>query len=367
MKNTFLLATIALCCALAPTQANGQINPVCDTVVFNTGLVIPARLKSVGRIDVIYYKCDQLEGNPFVVKWSMVKAIHYANGAKRNQQGEILAPALRDSAWIVETTDGNEYIGIIREQSPDRIVLETKSVGKITLLRSNIRRMAPLRPEQIKNGQVWYDSPHATRYLFGPNGYGLQKGEAYYQNVWVFFNQISYGVTQNFTLGVGLVPFFLFGGPTPVWVTPKFSIPIQKNKVNLGVGALLATVLGDGDSGGGANFGVAYGQLTIGSRDQNVNFGLGYGYAGDSWANSPTLSFSTMLRGSKKFAFVSENYLFDTGDNNIGLLSAGCRFLGRRIAIDAALVAPVGGGLDGFYAIPWLGLNVPITNQPTNK
>lgn len=360
MKNHFRVAVIALCCALVPARATGQTNPVCDTLFFRSGLVIPARLKSVGRTAITYYNCDQGEGSPFVVQWPMVREIHYANGSKRNQWGNILPQPPHEGNWNVETTDDNNYIGVIREQDSEKIVLETPNLGKITLLRSAIHRMTPIRPEQIKNGEVWYDSPHATRYLFGPNGYGLRQGEGYYQNVWVLFNQISYGVTENFTLGVGLVPLFLFSGPSPVWLTPKFSFPIQKDKVNLGVGALFATVLGDRDYGGGGSFGVAYGQLTIGSRDQNVNFGLGYGYAGDSWANSPTLSFSTMLRGSKKFAFVSENYLFDTGDNNVGLLSAGCRFLGRRIAIDGALVAPVGVGFDTFIAIPWLGLNVPI-------
>lgn len=359
MKNQFLFAVIAACALFFSDKVIGQIPTSCDTLFLKAGPVVPAKVKLVTTTEVQYYRCDQTEGSPLVVNWPDLKEIHYADGSRRTQKGEILPSAFRDSSWVVETTDDNTYVGIIRSQNSNSIVLETKNLGTITLLRVNIRKMEALRPDQIKNGEIWFDSPHATRYLFGPNGYSLKRGEAYYQNVWIWFNQVSVGVTDKFTLGFGIVPLFFFHTATPVWITPKFSVPIRKDKINLGVGALLATVLGGNDNGGGNSFGVAYGQLTLGSRDRNVNFGLGYGYAGDSWANSPTLSFSAMHRASKKFSFITENYLFDTGDDNIGLLSIGGRFLGRRIAIDGALVVPVEPDLE-FIAIPWLGINVPI-------
>ena len=357
MKNQFLFAVIVMCWFLFSNKANSQIVATCDTLFLKAGPVIPAKVKQVTATEVQYYRCDQTEGSPLLVKWADLKEIHYAIGSRRNQKGEIISPALLDSTWVIETIDDNTYVGVIQEQNADKIVLKTNNLGIITLLRSNIRRMEALRPEQLRNGEIWYDSPHATRYLFGPNGYSLKRGEGYYQNVWIWFNQISFGVTDRFTLGVGMVPLFFFSAPTPVWITPKYSIPIKEGKVNLGVGALVATVLGT--EGDGSSFGVAYGQLTLGSRDKNVNFGLGYGYAGNSWANSPTLSFSTMQRVNKKLAFISENYLFDTGDDNIGLISAGFRFLGRRIAIDGALIVPVEPDIE-LIVIPWLGINVPI-------
>jgi hypothetical protein len=359
MKKQFLFVAFTLCCVLLSSKSIGQTTTICDTLFLKEGPIFQAKVRLVTTTEVQYYRCDQTEGSPLLIRWTDLKEIHYANGTQRNQKGEILPAALRDSSWVIETIDDNTYVGIIREQNPEKVVLETRNLGTITLLRSNIRRIQSLRPEQIRNGEIWYDSPHATRYLFGPNGYSLKRGEGYYQNVWIWFNQISFGVTDRFTLGFGMVPLFFFSAPTPVWITPKYSIPIKEGKVNLGVGALLATILSSNDNGGGNSFGVAYGQLTLGSRDRNVNFGLGYGYAGNSWANSPTLSFSTMQRVNKKLAFVSENYLFDTGDDNIGLISAGFRFLGRRIAIDGALVVPVEPDIE-FIAIPWLGINVPI-------
>lgn len=258
----------------------------------------------------------------------------------------------------IQTTDDNEYVGYIVAQTSEYISIKTDNLGVINIPKKMIRRLQEVRKEQMVDGEYWYDNPYATRYFFGPNGYGLRKGEGYYQNAWIFFNQVSYGVTRNFTIGAGLFPGFLFAGSaTPIWLTPKVSIPLQKDKVNMGVGGIFATLPG---SEGGGSFGVMYGQLTIGPRDRNINFGLGYGYAGDSWANTPTVTISGMYRTSKKFAVMTENYIFDTGDENLVLLSVGGRFIGRHVAVDAGLFIPAVS--DGVFAIPWLGLNVPFGN-----
>lgn len=258
---------------------------------------------------------------------------------------------------LVKTRDGNRYMGRILSQDAASMVLRTDKVGVITLPANQVVQVKTIRSQEIVDGQYWPENPHATRYLFGPNGYGLRKGEGYYSNTWIFFNQLSFGFTDNFTVGAGVIPLFLFAGaPTPIWITPKFSFPIKKDQVNVGVGGLFATVLG-GDEGG--SFGIAYGQLTLGSRDRNVNIGLGYGYAGNDWANTPTLSFSGVYRAGKRFALISENYLFDTGNSNTILLSGGGRYLGDRLAIDGAFIIPT--RTEGsLFAIPWLGISVPI-------
>ena len=261
----------------------------------------------------------------------------------------------------ITTTDGNEYVGYIVDQTPEHISLKTETLGTINIPKKIIKTVQTVRKEQIVDGEYWYDNPYGTRYFFGPNGYGLRKGEGYYQNAWIFFNQFSYGITDNFTIGAGIVPLFLFSGTsTPVWITPKISVPLSKDKINLGVGGLFAAVLGE-DQG---SFGVAYGQLTFGPRDRNLNLGLGYGYAGDDWASTPTVSVSGMYRTSKKLALMTENYIFDTGDEDLFyLLSFGMRFIGRRTAIDAGLFFPTADG--DFFAVPWLGLNVALGN-PSN-
>lgn len=272
-----------------------------------------------------------------------------------------------DSARMVQivTVDGNEFIGTILEENPESVQLKTDQFGTITIKRSNIKSIQPIKLSQMVAGQYWFENFQSTRYFFSPNGYGLKKGEAYYQNAWIFFNQFSVGVGKNFSIGGGFVPLFLLGGgPTPVWLTPKFSIPISKGKVNLAAGAMLGTVLGaeddlEGESGGNG-FGQLYGMLTLGNRDRNFNFGLGYGYSGGELASTPTITFSAMVRTGPRGYFITENYIIDAGDDVVTLLSFGGRRLVKRSGIDFGLIIPVAADMESLVAIPWLGLTVPL-------
>ncbi|MEQ1746306.1 MAG: hypothetical protein ABMA02_12835 [Saprospiraceae bacterium] len=269
---------------------------------------------------------------------------------------EVQIPADTTQLSVIQTKDGNEFVGYVTRIEAGNIVIRTEKFGEVRVQRQNVRNIRPVEKTNLVEGEYWPESAQSTHYFFGTNGYGLRKGQGVYQNTWVFFNQVSYGFSDNFSIGVGIVPLFLFSGASsPIWITPKVSIPIKRDQVNLGVGALVATVAGE-NSG---SFGQVYGQLTLGSRDRNINFGLGYGYAGNDWANTPLVSVSGIFRTGKKFALMTENYIFDTGDRNTTMLSFGGRFIGRRISVDAGLFFPT--NTDGnFVAVPWLGLSVPF-------
>jgi len=259
--------------------------------------------------------------------------------------------------WRIETSDGNEFFGKILKRDPNEIVLETENLGVITIQMENVRKMDVITPGQVKAGEVWIENPQATRYFWAPNGYGLKRGEGYYQNVWILFNQVSVGVTDNFTLGLGTVPLFFFAGSaTPVWITPKVSIPLKRDKVNLGAGALVGTVIGEESS----SFGLAYGVTTIGSKDKNLNIGIGYGFAGGEWSETPTITLSGMLRTGKRGYLISENYWLSIGEDNFILLSMGGRVVWNKISLDYGGFIPAGTYVDQLFIIPWLGFVVPF-------
>ncbi|RMG17959.1 MAG: hypothetical protein D6730_23365 [Bacteroidetes bacterium] len=258
--------------------------------------------------------------------------------------------------WRFVTKDGNEYVGKIFHRTQHEVVLKTNQLGMITLQMADVKKAQPIEVEKLVDGEIWIENPQATRYFWAPNGYGLKRGEGYYQNVWVFFNQASVGLSDHFSIGAGVVPLFLFGGgPTPVWLTPKFSLPVVKDKFQVGGGALLGTVLGEGGV-----FGIAYGVTTIGSRDKNLNLGIGYGFTGDEWANAPTITLSGMLRTGRRGYVLTENYFIGTGGESLILLSVGGRTVWPGISLDYGAFIPLEAGLDTFIAIPWLGLVVPF-------
>jgi hypothetical protein len=260
--------------------------------------------------------------------------------------------------WVIRTYDGNEFFGTILEENEVELRLQTENLGVLTIAIKDIRSRKEVRPQAIVEGDLWLENSQAARYFWAPNGYGLRKGEGYYQNVWVLFNQVSYGFTNNFSVGIGMVPLFLIaGGPTPIWVTPKVSFPIKEDVFNVGAGALVGTILGENP----ATFGIAYGVTTFGSRDKNINLGLGYGFADGDWADRPTITLSGMVRTGKRGYLVSENYLITTGQETIGLLSLGGRVVWTGISVDFAAVLPVA-DIGEFIVLPWLGFVVPFGN-----
>jgi hypothetical protein len=264
-----------------------------------------------------------------------------------------------DSEMVkIETRDGNEFIGSITSEDSEKIILATESLGEIVILKKNIKSQQLILPGNMRNGKLWFANPQSSRYFWAPNAYGLQKGEGYYQNIWVLWNQFAYGITDNFSLGGGIIPLFLFaGGPTPVFITPKVSIPVDKDKFNIGAGALIGTVLGQTESG----FGIVYGVTTFGSPEKNVSIGLGYGFAGGEWSSSPLINMGGMLRISPSWYLISENYYAASDGESGGILSGGARWIIKKAALDFGLFIPVGTG-GSFVGIPWLGFTIPFGN-----
>jgi hypothetical protein len=256
----------------------------------------------------------------------------------------------------VTTTDGNILFGIIQQENEDRIVLRVEGIGEVTIEKSAIRNIQILAPDRIRDGEYWFENPQGTRYFFAPNAIGLRKGTGYYQNAWIFFNNVNYGLTDNFSIGAGTVPVFLFGVTAlPIWVLPKLSIPVASENLHIAAGALIGGVIGEGSTG----FGLAYGNATYGNRDKNLTVGLGYGYGGDEWSDTPLVNISGLYRTGKNFQLLTEIY-FLPGIDGSGFGLFGARWAPENFAVDFGVGRPL--SESGFIGFPWLGVTIPFGN-----
>ncbi|TVR14695.1 MAG: hypothetical protein EA391_12355 [Balneolaceae bacterium] len=222
-------------------------------------------------------------------------------------------------------------------------------------MRRNIRRITRIDADRIRNGVYWYPNPQATRYFFAPNAIGLDKGKGYYQNTWIFFNNVNYGVSNNFSIGGGLVPMFLFGiSSTPVWILPKVTLPVSEDKFHIGAGAMLGGLVGTESD----LIGLFYGVSTIGNRDRNLTVGLGYGYGGGEVSTTPLINVSGMLRTGRRVYLISENYFIPEA-GVAGIVSFGVRWSSESLAVDFGLFSPLDDAGD-IIGIPWLGVTIPF-------
>jgi hypothetical protein len=257
----------------------------------------------------------------------------------------------------IEMKDGNEFIGTIESESELEVVLKTDRLGLITIKREDIRSVREIPSDRIVGGEYWAINPQSGRHFWSPTGYGLKQGEGYYQNLWVLFNQVSYGISDNFSMGLGIMPLFLFGAEvTPIWITPKVSIPVAEEGFNLGGGAIIATALGEESP----FVGIAYGLATFGSSDRNLTIGLGWGFVDDDFASTPTINVSGIFRTGRRGYLVTENYFIGGRDENVLILSFGGRTLWNRFSLDYGLFRPIHRDIDGLVAFPWLGFVVPF-------
>lgn len=215
------------------------------------------------------------------------------------------------------------------------------------------------------------------------NGFAPRKGEAVYQNGDLLFNHFTVGLTDNFSVGAGLMPTFLFEDRYINYTaTLKFAAPLRAENVNV---ALCLFHWGetyfDGAPGGNfvdewGNVGTfCYGVATFGSRRKNVSVAAGgffnYFYPdadsdflsdNEPYAPFPYFGASVYWQGDQRVAFVSENHLFSDGYSDYLLLSAGFRLNGRSAIFDLGFSATLDfyGGFFDAYPVPWLGVALPL-------
>ncbi|MCB0531388.1 MAG: hypothetical protein KDD14_04255 [Saprospiraceae bacterium] len=267
------------------------------------------------------------------------------------------------AAWvIVYTSDGNEFTGQVISQDAKTVVLKTEHFGIITIQRDIITGIRPAKKTKVVNGRVWFENPYAPRYFVGSSAYGLRKGEGAYENSMLFLNQVSYGFSDQFSLGVGFAPFIIIDDELfPVWLMPKFSIPIEQDKFYIALGGMFGYEFNSyyDEADNTANFNAAYVQVTYGSRDNNFSAGVGVNFSHGSWSRSPVYSLAGTVRLAPRFGLLAESYFFKDYGDQVSIVALGTRFMGRRIAIDVGLALSVF-EFDGAYPIPYATLHVPF-------
>ncbi len=262
----------------------------------------------------------------------------------------------------IEMTDGNFVDGKLIARRGDTVVVESPTLGTLNLDIKNIKNIDALTTQNFKGGKYWFDNIHAPHGFVAPTGFNFRKGESYYGNVFLFFSQVGYGFTDNFSISGGTELISLLGGifdedsswPAFFYLNPKFSFKADKS-ITIGAGMFLLFSRESSSS----MIPFPYAVATFGNRDNNLSLGLGAGLSNGTTGRVVTLSAQGRL--TRGFGLMSENYFL--GDFNVG--TTGFRFMNPGIAFNVGLMYAFdsgGNGFDGetFAPIPFLGLSVPF-------
>ena len=177
---------------------------------------------------------------------------------------------IKDTTWYALTThDGVEYIGQIIERNEREIYIKKQNGEGLYIPSYIIKSVEAISVERFKEGEYLASNLHASRYFYTPSAFPIKKGDGYIQTIFGGVWQFQYGITDNFSLGIGTP---IIGAP--IWITPKYSFKLS-DKFHAAIGTQLGSV---GWLAGGWEtlFGVGYGLVTYGNEHQNISLGAGY-------------------------------------------------------------------------------------------
>ena len=291
---------------------------------------------------------EALIGNPIVIyiwKYKMKKlfklfvVILLCNAGSLLAQKDFSAYKFDSTkTYAIETIDDTRFIGKFQGKESGSVVLKTMSGTEIKIPIKNIKSIEEVKPSQLKDGEYWFQNPHAERYFLGNSAIPLDAGEGYYQNIWILLNTFNVGISDFMSIGGGFELLSAFGtGNAIFFVTPKAGFKIV-DKFHAGVGALYVSVPNFANDR--STFGSLYAIGIYGSHDHNITGGLGWGFVEGEFVKHPMINISGMTRIRKNFALISENWILplDAEGNQNMLLSYGVRFFGENISVDLAFI-----------------------------
>ncbi|MCB0571452.1 MAG: hypothetical protein KDC66_16895 [Phaeodactylibacter sp.] len=261
--------------------------------------------------------------------------------------------------------DGTRLTGLVLSEDKDYIIIESKSLGKLNIPRAQARSVEYFQASANGSGNegYWFPARADGRMIYSPvTGFAPRKGEGYYQNFMLFVNQVFYGFTDNFSMGVGMEFASLVGGASEfpsIALYPKFTLPIDGDKLNLGVGAIVSHLSEYGPST--FDFSCYYAALTYGTPDRYLSAGLAYAHEDGEFQPAPIYVLGAQYRFTRRFALATDNWIADPLEGS--LYTLGARLIGRKASWDFAMMVVVDKtpffGAD-LYPLPLLGLSVPF-------
>ena len=175
------------------------------------------------------------------------------------------------NSYVIIKTNGVEYIGKIINDDGREILIQTNTLGKIYINKSEIKSITLVSSRKdVVFGEYRAQGPFTTRYQFTTNGFPIKRGENY-ALVNLYGPEVHFSLSDRFSLGVMTTWI-----ASPFVVVGKYAIPSKLTKWHFALGTMLGTTgyIANFKGYGGLHWGVA----TYGNRLNNISFSAGYGY-----------------------------------------------------------------------------------------
>lgn len=282
---------------------------------------------------------------------------------------------------IVTLKDGSALIGKIISSNSVEIKLQTIS-GVISINQSNIVSIV-LKKNSIKYNNYNqnynqnynstnerfgnYEKPPSIevnhKYFWNNNYMGIKKNEFYSQNIWVLYNGLDYGISDNFSIGGGLL---FLGVAGFVNIHARAQIELTENfSMGLAYNYFVASSFYDFNDRP-ANLGFMSGGFTYGNAKANISVSGGKFQVPNDRSNSfntnPNkmgLIFCGSLKLNSNLNLITDNILMD---KTLNLNCLGMRINSTKSTFDVGIMhfGNDNSSESSFNLIPYLAMNYKI-------
>ena len=292
---------------------------------------------------------------------SSVPAATEAPAPSTSAPAEATAPAESGKRELSRITlkDGQELHGVVVRQDSQVVVVELADGDRLELPARQVKDITAEHNAQVRdNGEIWFQDPNRTRYLYAPSGMMLRQGEGYFSQKELFFSSLNYGLTDYITVQAGAVlPAWLLGAPGFNFIGGIKVGTSVGDRLHLAVGAQGLVLPGFG-GGSGGTAGFLFGTATYGTPDAHLSLGVGKPFtlsnSGGELDSNIIATLSGNVRLSQRVALVTENWLIPTLGTSTSELpmlnSLAVRLFGESWAVDLGGIRVPGLPIP----IPWL-------------
>ncbi|XWN36412.1 MAG: hypothetical protein ROO71_10680 [Balneola sp.] len=226
----------------------------------------------------------------------------------------------------VTLNSGNTYVGTVVSVNEKSAGVETAD-GLFNFRYDRIKNVKLYDPNDKTSG--WRDNPAKNKLFITQTGKMLDKSSGYYQNTYIFFSNFSYGITNNISISTGFSMIPGLGIENQMF-TAGAKVGTSLNSTLYVSGNIKYYKFFDFDEGVTSLFG----SITYSKSRLDLTAATGIGLA-DGSSSDALLILGGQYRASERFAFISENIFFPTGDNeSTALISLGGRIISSKSAFD---------------------------------
>jgi hypothetical protein len=245
---------------------------------------------------------------------------------------------LGERADKVYLTNGSVLIGIIIEQTPQYLRLNTSAMGVVKILTQEIDRIdnGVQTMQDASSSLFAFNDPNTTRTFLMPTAQTLPAGRGYVGVFELFLLTFAWAPVDNVMLNGGLV---------------LLPIPLEDQILNFGLKIGFGELAREVAVGAGVQFltipgedpvGMGYGVISLGNANHKLNIGAGFGFELDNGnTTDPVFAISGDARLSESAKIIAEAWIFPVGDFFVPFM-LGFRFFGKNLSGDIGLMYPIG-------------------------